>query len=258
MDSVSCWTSLHICGGEPPLCLAVSLNGEPETAVANVTRQETHDVLTLEVEPRTILLYLETLQVVRVGLCRPAFRFGSLTNAGKLTRLDVSFRGLRSEDMQVFRPLRWMLWPVEADASVSPRWVVDRPVFGETGRLCDWEDLFISGAMRWTSELSAVLSRGEAASVDLSGVPAWVSGLPASAHMIRPWADVNGVARTTREIPVSIHPSGGVVYGWVGYLPMWSVFLPVEGSSGGDPMIAVTSRTRRSDVAEAEVVLEVK
>ncbi|MCF4150230.1 hypothetical protein L2W58_00205 [Dethiosulfovibrio sp. F2B] len=258
MDSVSCWASLHLCGGEPPLCLAVSLNGEPETAVANVTRQETHDALTLEVEPHTPMTYIEALRVGTNQLTRPDIRFSALTNAGKLTRLDVSFRGLRSEDMQVFRPFGWLWWPVEADASVSPRWVVDRPVFGETGRLCDWEDLFVSGAMRWTSELSAVLSRGEAASVDLSGVPAWVSGLPASAHMIRPRADVNGVARTTREIPVSIHPSGGVVYGWVGYLPMWSVFLPVEGSSGGDPMIAVTSRTRRSDVAEAEVVLEVK
>nr|WP_321503307.1 hypothetical protein [uncultured Dethiosulfovibrio sp.] len=254
----SCWVNGYSMGDDLPRCWTVSQGAEPEMAVANVVRQETFDALTLSVEPRTAMLYLKTLRVGRIALCCPDIRFNALTNAGKLTKLRIRFGGMRSADMQIFRPFRFLWSPVEAEVNVTPRWVIDALVEGRTGRLCHWAEARISGSMRWTTDLLASVSRGEGAAMDLSSVPLWAIDGWASGHFARSLADVDGTAQTVREIPVSIHPRGGVSYVWMEYSPWWNLWAPVEGKSVGDGTLSLSVSPRRTDVTDVEVVVEVR
>ncbi len=260
-----CFVSLSVLGEERVLLCGISRNEDDHITVpVDGTQQWLSPATEFFIEPRTrILNAFLRLYPFPLGFCglKPSFPTLLPMNEGSPTQSSmmafaVSFRGLRSADMLIFSPFRYLYTPCEAIVCVVPRWTTQAGVDGEIRSLSFWEDVTLSGVTRSVVDIPVQVSRDQTAA-PVAGHVLWHEDTMINGHMVRVSTAVESLAQTIRDMLVTIEAHGSVLDTDITLIPTTNERLPLSGQAVGDPAGIISSRVRGVCIVECEVVLEV-
>ncbi len=239
-------------------------------AIADACSYSVPAEMDIEVEPRAQLLvvgaplFMNSAEMLKVAVTKvpsnvllklsKPLRF--LTAAG-LMRLSGYIHPLSGAPLLKIRTMRPSFFELTFEVNVTPHWTVDAEMDASVRNVCTVREFLVDGSSCTTVELEADVENSGIASVEAIAVPQWTVDAIATAHMLRPYTDVDAYARTVRDMIVTVEPSGGTIDLESRLQIFHADDFRVHAAATGEPSFEASVASRPECVVDFEAMVEV-